>query len=98
MESLIAEILGLIGAGLYILSYAILQYRRRFARTMAYSLLNLFASSLVLISVFYFWNSSSFVIQIFWIIISLFGVHKCLLVAHRKRNKEKLKAASASLA
>ncbi len=48
MELIFSEMVGLLGAGLYVLSYALLQYRRRFARTITYSVLNFFAASLVL--------------------------------------------------
>lgn len=89
MEIVLSEVIGLIGAGLYVLSYALLQYRRRFARSIWYSFLNFMAALLVLYSTLYYWNASSFVIQVFWICISCFGMMKCILLAN-KRQKRKM--------
>ncbi|MBL3676998.1 MAG: hypothetical protein JKP92_05735 [Alphaproteobacteria bacterium] len=73
-----AEMMGLMGAGLYLVTYAIIQHRRDFVKTLGYSLMNLVAAGLVLFSLCFAWNGPSAFIQVSWICISLFGLARCL--------------------
>ena len=41
-----------------------------------YSILNLIGAVLILFSLFYNWNTSAVIIEIFWIMISIFGIYK----------------------
>jgi len=79
-----AEIIGFIGAGLYLLSYLLLQSRRGFSDTVTYSAMNLIAASMVAYSLIFMWNSAAIVVQAMWIIISVFGILRCLKPASDK--------------
>jgi hypothetical protein len=53
------------------------------SETLFYSSLNALGASLILISLFYNFNFSAFIVEFFWLLISLFGIGKYFL----KKNK-----------
>ena len=65
---------GLAGVALYLGSYALLQAGILRGNSYTYAILNLCASSLVLISLIVAFNLPSAIIQISWIVISLMGI------------------------
>ncbi len=73
-----ANIIGLTGVGLILLAYFLLQTGRLSARHIYYSLLNLVGAIMHLYSLIYFLNLASVVIEIFWVVISLYGVWAAL--------------------
>ena len=73
----IYNIIGFIGTGLYILSYLLLQMEK-IDSGLTYTIINFFAATFVVISLFKYWNGPSFIIQIVWIIISIAGIYKNL--------------------
>lgn len=77
--------LGLIGVAFYIGSYAALQIGLLRGSGYPYTLLNLFAAILVLVSLTKEFNLSSAIIQITWIGISLFGLARMALLAGRSK-------------
>jgi hypothetical protein len=68
------KLLGLLGAGFYILSYVLLTSRVLSSEHGMYFALNLAASTLVMISLSHEFNAASAVIQTFWIVVSLWGL------------------------
>lgn len=68
------DILGTTGVALIILAYAAVQARRMKSEQLSYSILNLVGAFLILVSLRYNFNLASFVIEIFWILISLWGI------------------------
>lgn len=74
----IYDILGMTGVFCGLYSYARLQWHRNYARHINYSILNLAASVLLIISLMHDWNFSSFVLNAVWGIISAYGVYRCL--------------------
>ncbi len=72
------DLVGMFGVLFYIGSYAALQLGRLDGNSLAYSLLNGCAASLVLISLTRNFNLASAVIQILWITISLVGIWRCM--------------------
>ncbi|WP_457560579.1 CBU_0592 family membrane protein [Caminibacter sp.] len=81
---MIYNIIGIIGVFLIILAYFLLQSRKVTFDSLTYLLLNLFGSIGILISLYKEWNFSAFLIQVFWIIISIYGIFKTL--KHRKKS------------
>lgn len=67
---------GLIGVILYISSYAALQLGLLQGSGYTYTLMNLAAAILVLVSLMESFNLSSAIIQITWITISIFGLSR----------------------
>ena len=78
MDFTFYEILGLIGALGYLLSYALLQLKRDYAKTISYSMMNLVSAALVAVSLTKDFNLGSMFIQVMWIIISAYGIYRCL--------------------
>lgn len=74
---------GLTGVVLYLGSYALLQAGLLRGSSYSYAILNLCASSLVLISLIVAFNLSSAIIQISWIVISLMGIARLTWINHR---------------
>ena len=76
------DLVGNIGVAVIILSYLALQLERLDSRSILYSMLNGIGAVLVIISLLVEFNLSAFVIEAFWVIISIYGI------AHRVKTKE----------
>ena len=70
------DILGTLGVAVIILTYVLLQLGRVKSDQIAYSLLNAAGASLILVSLYYSFNFPSFIVEFFWLLISLFGIGK----------------------
>lgn len=68
------KLLGLLGAGFYILNYVLLTMRVLSSEHWGFFVINLTASSLVLISLSLEFNAATAVIQTFWIGVSIWGL------------------------
>jgi membrane-bound ClpP family serine protease len=73
-----ANLLGIIGVFLVLLAYILLQTGKMKAAWISYSLLNAAGSGLILISLYFYWNLASGVIEVAWFIISLYGLIKSI--------------------
>ena len=76
------DIIGLTGVALLIITYALLQLDRIDPKGFWYSFNNLIVAILVTVSLVYTPNLASIVIEVFWFIISLYGV---VMYYNRKR-------------
>ena len=74
----IYDILGTFGVGIIVLTYILLQAERLRSEHVLYSILNAIGALLILISLYYSFNFPSFIVEFFWLLISLFGVGKYL--------------------
>lgn len=72
------DILGTLGVAVIILTYILLQLERLGSEQLAYSLLNAAGASLILVSLYFSFNFPSFIVEFFWLLISLFGIGKYL--------------------
>jgi hypothetical protein len=72
------DILGTFGVGIIILTYILLQLERLRSEQLIYSLLNAVGAALILVSLYYDFNFPSFIVEFFWLLISLFGIGKYL--------------------
>lgn len=70
----IADPVGLIGVVLLLIAYFFLSTGRWLSDSMMYQLYNLLGAILILYSLFFHWNLSSFVIEIAWVTISIIGI------------------------
>ena len=68
------DFLGASGAALIVITYFLLQTNKLNPKTITYSLLNLIGASLILVSLYFNFNLSAVVIEIFWVAISLLGL------------------------
>lgn len=87
-QTLFFEAAGLAGVAFYLGSYALLQFGVLRGNGYPYAVLNLFAASLVLLSLFNGWNLYSAIIQISWISISIFGMARVWLLTRGLRFSE----------
>ena len=85
MTNQLLENIGLVGVGFYLSSYALLQMGLLRGNGYAYVVMNLIAASLVLVSLQASFNMSSAIIQIFWIVISIFGIARLIWLNMRIR-------------
>lgn len=70
------DILGTVGVAVIIVTYVLLQSGRVRSEQLSYSLLNALGAVLILISLYFSFNFPSFVVEFFWLLISLFGIGK----------------------
>ena len=77
--------IGIFGAGVYLGSYALLQLGILKGDSYTYSTLNILAPSCVMISLLTAFNMSSAIIQMSWIIISIVGICRNILMSHLQR-------------
>ena len=70
----ITDIIGLTGVALLVVTYALLQLDKIDPKGFWYSFNNLLVAILVTVSLVYTPNIASIVIEIFWFLISLYGV------------------------
>jgi hypothetical protein len=73
------DIVGTIGVGMIVFTYVLLQLERLRSTQLAYSVLNAVGAFLILVSLYYSFNFPSFVVEFFWLLISLFGIGKYFL-------------------
>lgn len=81
------DIIGLLGAGMIILAYFLNQSRVLRSEDIRYPLINLIGALLITYSLFFTFNLASFVIEMFWIAISLMGIYKAMRERARTRAK-----------
>lgn len=67
---------GLIGVMMMVIAFFMLQLGKMTPQTSCYLWLNFVGALAVMVSLFRFWNLSSFVIECFWAGISLYGLLK----------------------
>lgn len=72
----IPDVIGLIGVGLILLTYAALTLEKIDPKGWRYSAGNGIGAVLILVSLYFNFNLASFVIEIAWLAISLFGLWK----------------------
>ena len=84
MDPYVHNAIGLMGVSCILAAYFFLQSGKLHSDDGRYLFLNIIGSIAILISLIWEWNFPSFMIQVCWIIISLYGVKKLF-----KKNKEK---------
>ena len=72
------DLAGNLGVAMIILSYMGLQLERIDSRSILYSVLNGVGAVLVILSLLVEFNLSAFVIETFWVLISIYGIVKRL--------------------
>ncbi len=77
------QYVGVVGTAVYIFTYASLQLGKVDGNGLVYVLLNLTASSCVLFSLLYAFNLASALIQVSWVVISLAGILRKLMIPRR---------------
>jgi len=68
------DFLGNIGVLILMVAYLMLQLNRLSSSGLLYSLLNLLGATLIIVSLVADFNLSAFVMEVFWVLISLVGI------------------------
>ncbi len=81
------DLLGIIGVVLIVATYMLLQLEKLSATSFLYSAANGLGASLILVSLIYDFNLSAFIIEAFWLLISIIGIMR-----YFSRNRSRLAA------
>jgi predicted membrane protein len=73
------DLVGNIGVLLMVVAYLLLQVEKLSSSALSYLLLNAAGAVLVIISLMFRFNFSAFLMEAFWLLISLYGLTKTLL-------------------
>jgi hypothetical protein len=76
--------IGTAGVGLVVGSYLALQLGRLSSASLAYSLFNAVGAALIAVSLLYEFNLSAFLIEVFWVLISLVGIARWRAARHQR--------------
>lgn len=83
-EYSLADFVGNVGVLLILVAYVLLQFERIDSRRVPYSVMNAAGAMMILFSLYFDFNLSAFVIEFFWLLISLAGIARSLF---RKESK-----------
>ena len=71
-----SDLVGSLGVFVIILAYVALQIGRMRSESLVYSLLNALGAGLIIVSLTFDFNFPAFIVEFFWLLISLFGIGK----------------------
>lgn len=71
------DLVGNVGVLMLMVAYLLLQLNR-LSSGLIYSVLNAVGASLIVISLFTNFNLSAFLMEVFWVLISLLGIYRSL--------------------
>lgn len=78
MKVSLTDVVGFIGAIILMVAFLLLQLGRLSSNSILYSLLNALGASLIVFSLLFDFNPAAFIIEVFWIAISLVGLCRVL--------------------
>lgn len=70
------DIIGTLGVAIILVAYVLLQIERLRSDSAWFSLMNAVGAAMILFSLWYDFNFSSFLMEFFWLVVSLFGIGK----------------------
>jgi len=79
------DLAGFVGVLLIVIAYLLLQLDKLPSTALSFSLLNAAGSLLIILSLFFKFNASAFLIEVFWFLISLIGLRKWLIARKQLR-------------
>ena len=80
------DVIGIIGVAMILFGYFALQIEKISSKGLAYSVINLVGAILIMYSLIFNWNLPSVVIEVFWILISLYGIWKYFAVHRHEKS------------
>lgn len=72
----VPDLIGLLGVAAILIAYFALQTERLSSEDWRFSAINGLGAILIMVSLYFTFNLASFVIEIFWLMISLYGLWK----------------------
>jgi hypothetical protein len=85
------DIVGTVGVTSIIAAYILLQTGHLRSKSLLYSVLNALGAGLVIFSLYFDFNFSAFVVEFFWLLISLYGLGKYFFARETLENAQKKK-------
>ena len=79
MDLHLFDVTGFIGVLLIVIAYLLLQLEKLPSSSPRYSVLNAAGALLIIVSLTFKFNLSAFIVEVFWLLISLFGLMKSRL-------------------
>jgi hypothetical protein len=76
MTPTIGDMIGIIGVFIIVIAYILMQVDRMDPKGFWFSALNTLGAVFILVSLFYDWNLASFVMEVIWFTLSLYGTIK----------------------
>lgn len=76
MNFTLYDFFGTLGTILIIGTYVLLQIGKIKSEMLTYSILNAVGATLIIISLLYSFNLSAFIVEFFWVLISIYGIIK----------------------
>ena len=80
------DVAGFMGVALIIIAYLLLQLEKLRSSSTTYSLLNAAGALLIMVSLFFAFNLSAFIVEAFWFLISLVGLWRSLNAKKNSRS------------
>ena len=74
----VPDVVGMLGAAMIVATYFLLQSERIAANSLVYSVANGVGAAAILFSLVFDFNLSAFVIEFFWLLISVYGVSRAV--------------------
>jgi len=84
------DLTGFIGVLLIIVAYLLLQLDKLPSSSPSYSLLNAAGALLIIVSLIFQFNLSAFIMEVFWLLISLLGLTKSLVSRKARPSTDRL--------
>lgn len=81
------DAIGIAGVFMVLWAYLCIQIDKLSREDLSFSMINFIGSILILISLIHTMNLASFVIEIAWLLISAYGIHRCLKIRRASKNK-----------
>lgn len=72
------DVVGITGVAMILLAYLGIQIERIDGQSLAYSVINMVGAILIMISLYFTFNLASFIIECFWLAISILGIVRWL--------------------
>lgn len=70
------DIIGFFGVAIIILTYVFLQAGKLESERLLYSAMNALGAALIIFSLYFNFNFPAFIVEFFWLLISLYGIAK----------------------
>ena len=76
MNPIYGDIIGIIGVFIIVIAYIFMQIDKMDPKGFNFSFMNTVGAIFILVSLYYDWNLASFVMEVIWLSLSLYGTIK----------------------
>ncbi|QQS39675.1 MAG: hypothetical protein IPM63_09830 [Acidobacteriota bacterium] len=74
MDFTVFDLIGAVGVAIIIATYLLLQSGKMDPRRALYSVFNALGASMILLSLVFDFNLAAFIVEFFWLLISIYGI------------------------